>query len=204
MQTLTSPIPTVPEFRFLGTRCRILADSESTAGRYGLVDMVEVPAGNMPPLHVHHTHDEGFLLLEGELTLVLPDREIALEPGQFVLAPRGVPHVYRVGDSPARDSSFCRRRPGSNSSCETSLTATRSPPSRSRHSGPRVTSRSSVLRAPCRRPESSKGRLPYGSRPCQRVDPAAASSSIARPPIANAAVTSRLRVTLPSWCPSCL
>lgn len=87
---------------FLGARCRILADSASTGGRYGLVDMIEVPAGDMPPLHVHHAHDEGFLLLDGELSLLLPDREVTLAPDEFVLAPRGVPHVYRVGDAPAR------------------------------------------------------------------------------------------------------
>lgn len=87
---------------FLGARARILATSQSTDGTYGLVDMIEVPAGDMSPLHVHHTHDEGFLLLEGELSLFLPGREIALHPGEFVLAPRGVPHTYQVGDAPAR------------------------------------------------------------------------------------------------------
>lgn len=56
--------PTAPtsipaeEVLFLGSRCRILATSESTGGKYGLVDMIEVAAGDMPPLHVHHTHDE--------------------------------------------------------------------------------------------------------------------------------------------------
>jgi uncharacterized cupin superfamily protein len=45
---------------------------------------------------VHHTDDEGFYLLEGRLALwVGPDR-IDLEPGQFALAPHGVPHTYRV------------------------------------------------------------------------------------------------------------
>ena len=100
---ITTPTPiSAEEVVFLGSRCRILATSDSTAGKYGLVDMIEVAAGEMPPLHVHHTHDEGFLLLEGELSLFLPDREIALRPGEFVLAPRGVPHTYRVGDAPAR------------------------------------------------------------------------------------------------------
>jgi hypothetical protein len=66
---------------FLGARCHILATSDSTEGKYGLVDMIEVPPGDMPPLHVHHTHDEGFLLLEGEISLFLPDREIALRSG---------------------------------------------------------------------------------------------------------------------------
>jgi quercetin dioxygenase-like cupin family protein len=102
MQTTTpTPIP-AEEFIFLGSRCRVLATSESTDGRYGLVDMIEVAARDMPPLHVHHTHDEGFLLLEGQLSLLLPDREIALRPGEFVLAPRGTSHTYQVGDSPAR------------------------------------------------------------------------------------------------------
>lgn len=64
--------------------------------------MIEVPGGDMPPLHVHHTHDEGFLLLEGEASLFMPEREVTLRPGEFVLAPRGVPHTYQVGDAPAR------------------------------------------------------------------------------------------------------
>jgi quercetin dioxygenase-like cupin family protein len=102
MQT-TAPTPiTAEELNFLGSRCRILATSQSTDGEYGLIDMIEVAAGDMPPLHVHHTHDEGFLLLEGRLSLFLPDREIALRAGEFVLAPRGIPHTYQVGDSAAR------------------------------------------------------------------------------------------------------
>src|SRR5215831_8622686 len=102
MNTSTATPPTSTELLFLGARCRVLADSASTGGRYGLVDMIEVPAGDMPPLHIHHAQDEGFLLLEGELSLFLPGREIRLEPGEFVLAPRGIPHAYRVGSEPAR------------------------------------------------------------------------------------------------------
>ena len=104
MQTtaITPTLIPAEELVFLGSRCRILATSESTGGDYGLVDMIEVPAGDVPPLHVHHTHDEGFLLLEGEVSLFLPGREIALRPGEYVLAPRGVPHTYQVGEAPAR------------------------------------------------------------------------------------------------------
>jgi len=90
------------ELDFLGTRCRVLADAASTGGRYGLVDMIDHPAGDMPPLHVHHTQDEGFLVLDGELTLFMPGREVTLHPGEFFLAPRGIPHSYRVGDTAAR------------------------------------------------------------------------------------------------------
>jgi quercetin dioxygenase-like cupin family protein len=102
MQTTTPTSTSAAELMFLGSRCRILATSVSTDGKYGLVDMIEVPAGNMPPLHIHHTHEEGFLLLEGGLSLFLPEREIMLNRGEFFLAPRGIPHTYQVGDSPAR------------------------------------------------------------------------------------------------------
>lgn len=102
MQTIAPTPISAEDLSFLGSRCRVLATSETTGGKYGLVDMIEVAAGDMPPLHVHHTHDEGFLLLEGELSLFLPDREVALGPGEFVLAPRGVPHTYQVGEAPAR------------------------------------------------------------------------------------------------------
>ncbi len=87
---------------FLGSRARVLADGERTDGRFGLVDMIDVPAGNMPPLHVHHAEDEGFYVLAGQVTLHLPGQRIEARAGDFVLAPRGVAHTYEVGDEPAR------------------------------------------------------------------------------------------------------
>jgi len=98
---MTTALPHTGELDFLGVRCRIVADAAATDGRYGLVDMIEMPAGDMPPLHVHHRQDEGFLVLDGEVTFYLPGREQTLRAGEFVLAPRGVPHAYRVGDAPA-------------------------------------------------------------------------------------------------------
>jgi quercetin dioxygenase-like cupin family protein len=109
--TTTTPTQTpAGELDFLGARCRVLADSAGTAGRYGLVDMIEIPAGHMPPLHLHRAEDEGFLVLDGEITLYLPGREVTLRAGEFFLAPRAVPHTYRVGDAPAR--TLVLSRPG--------------------------------------------------------------------------------------------
>lgn len=102
MSTPTHPNVLRPEFDFLGSRAQILVDGAETDGRFSLLDMVEVPPGHMPPLHVHRDHEEGFRILEGEVTLFLPGEELHLGPGDFVLAPRGVPHSYRVGDRPAR------------------------------------------------------------------------------------------------------
>lgn len=94
--TTTAPTRTA-ELDFLGARCRVLVEG----GAFGIVDMLELPAGDMPPLHVHHDTDEGFYVIDGELTVFLPGRETVLRPGDFALAPRGVPHAYRVGDAPA-------------------------------------------------------------------------------------------------------
>jgi quercetin dioxygenase-like cupin family protein len=65
------------------------------------VSLIESSAayGDSPPLHVHHTEDEVFHVLEGELRLQAGDREIWLRAGQTLLAPRGVPHTYRVESS---------------------------------------------------------------------------------------------------------
>lgn len=93
---------TSSQLDFLGARARIVAGGEDTDGRLGLVDMLEVPPGDMPPLHVHHESDEGFYVMEGELTLYTPGAERTLRAGEFLLAPRGIPHTYRVGDEPVR------------------------------------------------------------------------------------------------------
>jgi quercetin dioxygenase-like cupin family protein len=84
---------TTDELMFLGARVRILAEG----GGLGVVDMLEVPPGHMPPLHIHHAC---FYVLKGELTLYMPDVEHTLRSGDFLLAPRGIPHTYRVGEVP--------------------------------------------------------------------------------------------------------
>ena len=50
----------------------------------------------MPPLHVHRNEDEGFYVLEGELTLWVGDDKHVLRAGESILAPRAVPHTVRV------------------------------------------------------------------------------------------------------------
>jgi quercetin dioxygenase-like cupin family protein len=82
---------------FLGSAARVLA----TGGSLGLVH-IDHPAGDMPPLHVHHDEDEGFYVLGGELTLYLPGESVTLRSGEFFLAPRGVPHAYEVGPDGCR------------------------------------------------------------------------------------------------------
>ena len=54
------------------------------------------PHGDSPPLHVHQTEDETFHVLEGELRLRAGDAEVRIGVGETLLAPKGVPHTYRV------------------------------------------------------------------------------------------------------------
>jgi mannose-6-phosphate isomerase-like protein (cupin superfamily) len=98
---ITTTTPT-EELEFLGSRARVLADAATADGGFGLVEFLEMPAGDMPPLHVHRSTGESFYVLEGEISFFLPDTQVILRRGDFFYAPPGVPHTYRVGDGPAR------------------------------------------------------------------------------------------------------
>ena len=58
------------------------------------------------PTRTSTTYENGVsfvdYLLEGELTLWVGDDTRTLHPGEFVFAPRQVPHTIRVGDDGAR------------------------------------------------------------------------------------------------------
>ena len=86
---------------FLHNRVRIHISGLETDGAFALLEATG-PAGDQTPLHVHHLDDEGFYVLEGELTLWVGEAVHVLRAGEGMLAPRGVPHTVRVGDSDAR------------------------------------------------------------------------------------------------------
>jgi quercetin dioxygenase-like cupin family protein len=54
------------------------------------------PFGDSPPLHVHHTEDEVFHILEGEFRFQLGKEQARYGPGTILLAHKGIPHTYRV------------------------------------------------------------------------------------------------------------
>ena len=49
-------------------------------------------------LHVHHSDDEAWHVLDGELTFRYADRTETVAPGVTVFVPAGVPHTYAAGD----------------------------------------------------------------------------------------------------------
>jgi len=86
---------------FFGMLARVRAGAADTDGRYTLVE-VTAPAGLASPLHVHHTEDEGFLVLEGSVTVEVGGERVELAPGGHAFGPRGIPHRFTVGPDGAR------------------------------------------------------------------------------------------------------
>lgn len=56
----------------------------------------ESPGGDAPPLHVHRNEDEVFCLLEGTFRFTMEGEESVHRAGEWIVAPKGVPHTYRV------------------------------------------------------------------------------------------------------------
>jgi quercetin dioxygenase-like cupin family protein len=86
---------------FFGMLATIRATAADTDGQYTLVEVV-APPGLEAPLHVHHTEDEAFLVLEGDVVLYVGDQRIEAAAGQFAFGPRDVPHRFEVGPAGAR------------------------------------------------------------------------------------------------------
>jgi quercetin dioxygenase-like cupin family protein len=85
---------------WFGGLATIKATREQTGGHYTLVEVLE-PEGEGPP-HVHYLEDEGFWVLEGELTFEIGEQTIKAGPGSFVFGPKNVPHRFTVDSGPAR------------------------------------------------------------------------------------------------------
>jgi mannose-6-phosphate isomerase-like protein (cupin superfamily) len=80
---------------FIDHLVHVHVDGDTSGGALALIDE-RGRRGDMPPLHVHRRDDETFFVLEGEVTLFVAGERIVLGPGQAALAPRDVPHAYRV------------------------------------------------------------------------------------------------------------
>jgi mannose-6-phosphate isomerase-like protein (cupin superfamily) len=74
-----------------------------THGALFIMENRDVARGG-PPRHVHYDQEEWFFVLEGgEVAVEIGDQKFRLHPGDSVLAPRNVPHVWAyLGDRPGR------------------------------------------------------------------------------------------------------
>jgi quercetin dioxygenase-like cupin family protein len=79
----------------------IKATGADTAGRVAIIEVTE-PPGAVAPKHVHHKEDEGFWVLEGEVTFDVGGTTLVATAGDYAFGPRDIPHSYRVGPDGCR------------------------------------------------------------------------------------------------------
>jgi mannose-6-phosphate isomerase-like protein (cupin superfamily) len=79
------------------------ARSETTSGRFSLMERTLPPGGRMPPPHVHVGCEETYFVLDGEVTFLLGETERVEGPETFVLVPAGTAHSFgNRSEEPAR------------------------------------------------------------------------------------------------------
>lgn len=78
----------------VGDVYRFLATGEETNGKYALFEAL-VPPGGGPPPHVHSREEEGFYVLEGEITFTINGERVVATAGMFANMPVGTPHSFK-------------------------------------------------------------------------------------------------------------
>ena len=79
-----------------------LAEGEDTSESYALWEAI-VPPGGGPPPHIQSREDEGFYVLEGEMSFLADGQKVVARKRTFLNVLRGVLHTFKnEGDSDAR------------------------------------------------------------------------------------------------------
>jgi quercetin dioxygenase-like cupin family protein len=91
-----------------GDEVTIKLTGKETDGAYTLFETV-TPPGMGPPPHVHTREEESFCIVKGELEFTIRGQTIRPKPGDVLIAPKDVPHVFRnIGQTPAKMIIVCR------------------------------------------------------------------------------------------------
>ncbi len=86
--------------RVLADTVRVLASGAQTDAAYEVFELTG-PEGSGPPPH-SHPWDEGYYLLEGEVDVSVGALTRRARAGDFLLAPGGTVHSFRIVGGPAR------------------------------------------------------------------------------------------------------
>ena len=78
----------------VGDVYRFLATGDDTNGKYALFEALVGPGGGPPP-HVHSREEEGFYVLEGEITFTVNGERVVATAGMFANMPVGTPHSFK-------------------------------------------------------------------------------------------------------------
>jgi mannose-6-phosphate isomerase-like protein (cupin superfamily) len=72
---------------------QVKVSTADTDGALFLFEHADMDPGG-PPRHFHHEQDEWFYVVDGEFDFEVGDDAFSLRPGDSLLAPRLVPHVW--------------------------------------------------------------------------------------------------------------
>ena len=93
----------------VGDRYVFLATGNETGGVFAAFEFY-IPAGNGPPLHMHHREHEFFFVLDGEFEFRVGDETLRRKTGESLLARPEIPHRFtNVGVSAGK--LFCAVAP---------------------------------------------------------------------------------------------
>jgi mannose-6-phosphate isomerase-like protein (cupin superfamily) len=96
--------------RFLGSKREVYGSrvidvkvsAQDTNGGFCVTEIIDVEKGG-PARHLHHEQEEWFYVVEGEYAIEVGEEHYELGPGDSVLAPRKVAHVWaHVGEGAGR------------------------------------------------------------------------------------------------------
>lgn len=91
-----------PESPFAGVTSHPFVRAQTGAVALTVNELVIQPGAGVP-LHIHPTHEEAMVILEGALEAKLGDQVSEVRPGTAIVAPRDVPHMLtNKGSAPAR------------------------------------------------------------------------------------------------------
>lgn len=88
-------------FNMFGGLTFIKATGEETGGAYGLIEQ-RSDAGMVTPLHVHHSEDELWVVIDGQISVYAGGEVFTVGSGDIAFGPRGVPHAFRVDEDESR------------------------------------------------------------------------------------------------------
>jgi mannose-6-phosphate isomerase-like protein (cupin superfamily) len=93
-----NPIIRIPQqdrtVSLVGDVYRFLATGEDTSGKYAFIEAIVGPGGGPPP-HVHSREEEGFYILEGEITFTINGERVVATAGMFANMQVGTPHSFK-------------------------------------------------------------------------------------------------------------
>src|SRR5450432_2548869 len=78
----------------VGDVYRFLATGDDTNGKYAMWEAI-VPPGGGPPPHVHSREEEGFYILEGEITVTVGEKRIVATAGFSANVSVGTLHSFK-------------------------------------------------------------------------------------------------------------